>query len=138
MKKLCAIFCLFFIVSTGLGNGFTYIHTTKKKSETHNECNKQQCIALEDELKSLNTRIAQRSFKVRKIDDAMAHYNGPYTFLGGAFLLSFINPAISFVFLGGAAVNIGNAHLVRPARRSWHRKMLSNLEKKRTEAQEKF
>lgn len=138
MKKLFAMMCLFF-VSTGLGDecDFMYLDTPKRKPDTYNECNR-QCAALEDEMQSLDTRIAKRNLKIRKIENAILNYNGPYPFLGSALICALINPVISLLFLGGAVINIGNAHLVRPARHSWHRNMLFNLEKKRADAQGKF
>jgi hypothetical protein len=138
--KLLAAVSLLFAISTVFGNedDFSYIDSMRKKSDSQSECNEHQCAVLKSELKFLDTRIAHRNLKIKRIENAMLYYNGPIGFVGGAICFAFVNPAISFLLLGGALVSMGNAHVIRPVRHSWHQKMLFNLAKKRDEAQEKF
>ncbi len=138
--KLLAAVSLLLTISTVFGNedDFSYIDSMRKKTDSQSECNEHQCTVLKGELKFLDARIAHRNLKIRRIEDAMLHYNGPIGFVGGAICFAFVNPAISFLLLGGALVSIGNAHVISPVRHSWHQKVLFNLEQKRAEAREKF
>lgn len=140
MKKLLTVFwVLFFTITSAFGiDNFSRMSNAEEKVDIHIECKSNECIDMKNELEFLDASVEKRRLKIKRIESAILNYDGPDVFLWGALCVSFVNPAMSILMLGGAAVNVTNAYLVRPARCTWHQKKLIDLQKTRTRVQEKF